>query len=57
VVASLVLAAIAALAIGFVLARFTGRSTAKTMFRQFAVTVAAAGVTFLIGKAVGHNVS
>lgn len=56
VVASLVLAALAALGIGFVLARFTGRSVAKTMLRQLAVTVAAAGVTFLVGKAVGRHI-
>jgi vacuolar iron transporter family protein len=56
VVASLVLAALAALGIGFVLARYTGRSMAKTMLRQLAVTVAAAGVTFFVGKAAGHSV-
>jgi VIT1/CCC1 family predicted Fe2+/Mn2+ transporter len=53
---SLLAAALAALGIGFVLARFTGRSLAKTMFRQLAVTVAAAGVTFALGKAVGGHV-
>jgi VIT1/CCC1 family predicted Fe2+/Mn2+ transporter len=57
VTASLVLAALASLCIGFVLARYTGRSMAKTMLRQLAVTVAAAGVTFIVGKAVGHSVS
>jgi VIT1/CCC1 family predicted Fe2+/Mn2+ transporter len=56
VVASLVLGAVAALAIGFALARFTGRSKLRTMVRQLTVTVLAAGVTFLIGKAVGHQV-
>jgi VIT1/CCC1 family predicted Fe2+/Mn2+ transporter len=56
VTASLVLAALASLCIGFVLARYTGRSMAKTMLRQLAVTVAAAGVTFFVGKAVGHSV-
>jgi VIT1/CCC1 family predicted Fe2+/Mn2+ transporter len=56
VAASLVLAALGAFVIGFVLARFTGRSIAKTMLRQLAVTVAAAAVTFFVGKGVGHNV-
>jgi len=57
VVASLVLGAVAALAIGFGLARFTGRSMAKAMLRQLFVTVAAAGVTFAIGKAFGSAIS
>jgi VIT1/CCC1 family predicted Fe2+/Mn2+ transporter len=56
VVASLVLGTLAALAIGFALARFTGRSALRTMIRQLVVTVAAAAVTFLIGKALGHQV-
>jgi vacuolar iron transporter family protein len=56
VAASLILAALASLCIGFVLARYTGRSMAKTILRQLAVTVAAAGVTFFVGKAVGHRV-
>jgi VIT1/CCC1 family predicted Fe2+/Mn2+ transporter len=57
IVASLVLGALAALAIGFALARFTGRSVLRSMFRQLSVTVLAAGVTFAIGKAVGHQVT
>jgi VIT1/CCC1 family predicted Fe2+/Mn2+ transporter len=56
VVASLVLGALAALAIGYALARFTGRSKLRTMLRQLTVTVAAATVTFLVGKAVGQQV-
>ena len=57
VVASLVLGALAALAIGFALARFTGRSMVRTMVRQLTVTVMAAAVTFLVGRAVGHQVN
>jgi VIT1/CCC1 family predicted Fe2+/Mn2+ transporter len=56
VAVSMVLAALGALGIGFVLARFTGRSMAKTMVRQLAVTVAAAAVTFSLGKAVGGHI-
>jgi VIT1/CCC1 family predicted Fe2+/Mn2+ transporter len=57
IVASLVLGALAAMAIGFALAKFTGRSVLRSMFRQLTVTVLAAGVTFTIGKALGHQVS
>ncbi len=56
VVASLVLGAVAAVVIGYALARFTGRSKLRTMLRQLTVTVAAAAVTFGIGRAVGHQV-
>jgi vacuolar iron transporter family protein len=57
VAASLVLAAIAAIAVGVALARFTGRSVVRVVVRQLVVTVAAAAVTFLLGKAVGKNLS
>jgi VIT1/CCC1 family predicted Fe2+/Mn2+ transporter len=57
VVASLLLGAIAAIAVGVALARFTGRSTLRLVVRQLVVTIAAAGVTFLIGKAVGTHLS
>jgi VIT1/CCC1 family predicted Fe2+/Mn2+ transporter len=57
VAASLVLGALAAILIGVVLGRFTGRSILKSTVRQLIVTIAAAGVTFAIGKAVGHSVS
>jgi len=53
VVASVVLGALAALAVGFALARFTGRSAARSALRQLAIAVVAAGVTFAIGKLVG----
>ena len=56
VTVSVLLAALAALGIGFVLARFTGRSMLKTMLRQLTVTVAAAAVTFFLGKAVGGHI-
>jgi VIT1/CCC1 family predicted Fe2+/Mn2+ transporter len=55
VAASLVLGAIAAIAIGVALARFTGRSVVRLVVRQLVVTVAAAAVTFLVGKAAGNH--
>jgi VIT1/CCC1 family predicted Fe2+/Mn2+ transporter len=56
VAASLIFGALAAIVIGVVLGRFTGRSIWKSTLRQLIVTIAAAGVTFAIGKAVGHTV-
>jgi VIT1/CCC1 family predicted Fe2+/Mn2+ transporter len=57
VVASLVLGAVAAMAIGVALGRFTGRSIIRTGLRQLLLTTAAAAVTFLAGKLVGHSLS
>jgi VIT1/CCC1 family predicted Fe2+/Mn2+ transporter len=54
---SLVLGAVAAVVIGVALARFSGRSPLRLVVRQLIVTIAAAGVTFLVGKAVGTNLS
>jgi VIT1/CCC1 family predicted Fe2+/Mn2+ transporter len=54
---SLVLGALAAVVIGVALARFSGRSPLRLVVRQLIVTIAAAGVTFLVGKAVGRNIS
>ena len=53
---SLVLGAIAAVLIGTALSRATGRSALHTVFRQLLVTVAAAGVTYLLGTLVGSHV-
>lgn len=44
---------VATVVIGVVLARFTGRSRTFSAARQLAIAVVAAGVTFLVGKAVG----
>ena len=54
---SLVLGALAAVVIGLALARFSGRSPLRLVVRQLIVTIAAAGVTFLVGKAVGTNLT
>jgi VIT1/CCC1 family predicted Fe2+/Mn2+ transporter len=56
VVASLLLGALGAIIIGVGLARFTGRSWLHAAFRQLTVTVAAAAVTFAIGKGFGTQV-
>lgn len=57
IVVSVILAAIAALTVGTVLARFTGRSRVVTALRQLAVAVIAAGTTFGIGRLVGVSTS
>lgn len=54
---SLLLGALAAVVIGVALARFSGRSPLRLVVRQLIVTIAAAGVTFLVGKAVGTHLS
>ncbi len=53
---SLVLGGMAAILIGMALARATGRSVVRTVFRQLLVTVAAAGVTYALGALVGTHV-
>ena len=53
IVLSLVLGAVASLAIGVVLARFTERPVVPSALRQLAVTIVAAGVTFGVGRAIG----
>jgi len=53
VVASIILGAVAALTVGTVLARFTGRSRVVSALRQLAIAAVAAGVTYGIGRAVG----
>jgi vacuolar iron transporter family protein len=52
-VASVVLGAVAAVAIGVALAAFTGRSAPRSALRQLAIAAAAAAVTFGVGNAVG----
>jgi vacuolar iron transporter family protein len=57
IVASVVLGAVAAVAVGVVLARVTERPVLPSALRQLAVTVIAAGVTFGVGRAIGTGVS
>jgi vacuolar iron transporter family protein len=52
-VASVVIGAVAAVAIGVALAAFTGRSPARSALRQLAIATAAAAVTFGVGSAAG----
>jgi vacuolar iron transporter family protein len=52
-VASLVLAALAAVVVGASLARFTGRSTVASAARQVAIATVAAAITFGVGRLVG----
>ena len=53
VVASLLLAATAAILVGVALARFTGRPWVRVAARQLLIAVIAAGVTYVIGSVVG----
>ena len=53
---SIVLGAVAALAVGFLLGVFTGRSRIRSAVRQLLVLAMAAGVTFGIGRAIGAGV-
>lgn len=55
VVASLVLATIVALGVGYVTARYTRRSRGRTMLRQVLFTLIPAAITFAIGSIVGVN--
>ncbi len=57
VIASIVLGALGAVAVGVSLARFTGRPPLRSAARQLGIAVLAAGLTFLIGRAVGVGVS
>lgn len=52
-VASIILALVASVILGAVIARFTDRSAWRTVARQLVLTAAAAAVTFAIGKAIG----
>lgn len=57
VVASVVVGALAAIAVGVALSRFTGRPAARSAARQLLFAGAPATVTFAIGNAVGVGVS
>lgn len=54
-VASVVLGALAAIAVGALLAQFTGRSKLLSAARQLTVAAGAAAVTYAVGVAVGVN--
>lgn len=53
IVASVIVGAVAALAVGTVLGALTGRSVLRSAVRQLAVAAVAAAVTYGIGRAVG----
>jgi VIT1/CCC1 family predicted Fe2+/Mn2+ transporter len=56
-VASVLIGLVAALAVGYVLARFTERSVVKTATRQALVAAGACLATYAIGTALGTSVS
>ena len=56
VVLSMILGALAAVAIGVALARYTGRSVVRASLRQILVTVSAAAVTYGLGTLAGGHV-
>jgi VIT1/CCC1 family predicted Fe2+/Mn2+ transporter len=53
VVVSIMIGAVAALAVGALVAHFTGRSPVTSALRQLAIGAAAAAVTYGIGRVVG----
>lgn len=55
-IASVVLGAIAAVAVGVLLARFTDRPRWRSGLRQLAIATVAAGVTYGVGSVVGVSV-
>lgn len=55
-VASVVIGALAAVAVGVALARFTERPALRLAVRQLAFAAAAAGIAFAVGNAVGVSV-
>jgi vacuolar iron transporter family protein len=57
IVASVVLSAVAALAVGVILAAFTQRPMVRSALRQLLITVLAAGVTYGVGRAIGTGIS
>lgn len=57
VVASVIVGAVAAVAVGIGLSTFTGRPALRSALRQLAIAGAAAGVTFAVGNIVGVGVT
>ncbi len=56
VVASIILGAIAALAVGTAVAYFTGRSYARAALRQLGIAAVVAAITYGIGSLVGTHI-
>jgi VIT1/CCC1 family predicted Fe2+/Mn2+ transporter len=56
VVASVSAATVAAVVIGLLLAQATGRSRVRSAVRQLFVSLAAAGITYLVGRLIGVSV-
>jgi VIT1/CCC1 family predicted Fe2+/Mn2+ transporter len=56
IVASLVLAVVAAVVVGWLTARFTDRPPGRIVFRQVLFTLVPAAITFVIGNLVGAAV-
>ena len=56
IIASLVLAVVAAIGVGWATASFTDRSRFRTALRQIAFTLVPAGITYAIGSLVGVTV-
>jgi VIT1/CCC1 family predicted Fe2+/Mn2+ transporter len=57
VVASVVLGALASIAVGAVLAAYTERSYVRSALRQLAITIVAAAVTYGVGRAIGTGIN
>ncbi len=56
-IASVVVGALAAVAVGVALSRFTGRSAVRSALRQLLIAAGAATITWLVGNAVGVGVT
>lgn len=57
VLSSIVLAVVAAVTIGWLLARFTDRSPIRSITRQVGVASVAAAVTYLVGTVIGAGIA
>ena len=57
VVASVLLGALASIAVGVILAAYTERSYVRSAVRQLVITIVAAGATYGIGRLVGTGVA
>src|SRR5580704_15345402 len=56
IVGSIVLGALASIAVGAVLAAYTERSYVRSALRQLFITAVASGVTFGVGRAIGTGI-
>jgi VIT1/CCC1 family predicted Fe2+/Mn2+ transporter len=57
VIASVLVGALMSVAIGVVIAQFTGRSRVRTATRQLLLATVAAAVTFGVGRGIGVQAS